>query len=89
MRPMGWCADLVLSSLDLLAIIAVIIPDVVCYVSWYHLLALWRDSCCLGGSGMRSLWTYQVKSISIRWLLPVLWVFCRLSSALYVDKGGY
>ena len=29
MRPMGWCADLVLSSLDLLAIIAVIIPDVV------------------------------------------------------------
>ena len=60
-----------------------------CYVSWYHLLALWRDSCCLGGSGMRSLWTYQVKSISIRWLLPVLWVFCRLSSALYVDKGGY
>ena len=59
-----------------------------CYVSWYRLLALWRDSCCLGGCEMRSLWTYQVKSISIRWLLPVLWVFCRLSSALYVDKGG-
>ena len=54
MRPMGWCADLVLSSLDLLATIVVIIPDVVCYVSWYHLLALWRDSCCLGGSRMRS-----------------------------------
>ena len=32
MRPMGWCADLVLSSLDLLATIVVIIPIVVCYV---------------------------------------------------------
>ena len=54
MRPMGWCADLVLSSLDLLAIIAVIIPDVVCYVSWYHLLALWRDNHCLEGSEVGS-----------------------------------
>ena len=54
MRPMGWCADLVLSSLDVLATIVVIIPDVVFYVSGYHHLALWRDSCCLEGSRMRS-----------------------------------
>ena len=88
MRPMGWCADLVLSSLDLLAIIAVIIPDVVCYVSWYHLLALWRDSCCLGGSGMRSLWTYQVKSIKYSLATARFVGILSLSSALYVDKGG-
>ena len=60
-----------------------------CYVSWYHLLALWRDSCCLGGSGMWSLWTYQVKSISIRWLLPVLWVFCRWVRLCMWIRGGY
>ena len=34
------CWSCFLSSLDLLATIVVIIPNVVCYVLWYHLLAL-------------------------------------------------
>ena len=87
MRPMGWCADLVLSSLDLLATIVVIIPNVVRYVSWYHLLALWRDSCCLEGSRMRSRGPIRLNLKGIRWPLPVLWVFCRWVRLVYVDKG--
>ena len=68
-------------------LIVVIIPDVVFYVSWYHLLALWRDSCCLEGSRMRSRGPIRLNLKGIRWPLPVLWVFCRWVRLVYVDRG--
>ena len=84
---MGWCADLVLSSLDLLAIIVVIIPIVVCFdVLWYHLLALWRDNHCLEGSGVWSRGPIKLNLWGICRLFPCLWVLCRCVRLVYVDK---
>ena len=90
------CWSCFLSSLDLLATIVVIIPIVVSYVLWYHLLALWRDNYCLEGSGIRSRGPIKLNLWSICWLWPAcgyfvavfgLYVWIRGSRCCFAFRG--